>query len=208
MGDLKQNAMDFLRNTLNSCKNIDDIEKKYRYEHSLRVASIARYIAEQEGQDAVITTIAAILHDVGKFETDVNADHGRVSADVAMPFLKKSGLSDEQIKDIHYAIAVHVDGKAGYDYENTAEAETVSDADNIDRFGVYRIYQTMQYDNAEMVAATELAEKYREKSKKLREFRESYKLSTDTANMLFQQNLQLQADFFENLAAELELTNL
>ena len=207
MDNLLQNAKDFLKKTLNSCEHIDDIEKKYRFEHSMRVASIARYIAEQEGQDVLITSVAAILHDVGKFETEVNADHGRVSADVAMPFLQASGLSDEHIKDIHYAIAVHVDGKAGYEYENTLEAETVSDADNIDRFGMYRIYQSMQWDKAEMVAAAELAEKYRERSRRLKDFKDSYKLSTDTANKLFQQNLQLQIEFFDNLVSELILTN-
>jgi len=207
MKDLYMKAADFLKHTLNSCERIDDIEKKYRYEHSMRVASIARYIAVQEGQDVTVTTIAAILHDVGKFETDINADHGRVSADVAMPFLEKSGLTKKQIQDIHYSIATHVDGHAGYDYENIPEADTVSDADNIDRFGVYRIYQILQYDNADTVSALELANMYQEQNIKRKDFKEKYKLSTDTANKLFQQNLQLQADFFDNLVNELKLTN-
>jgi len=29
--------------------------------------------------------------------------------------------------DIHYCIAIHVDGEAGYEYENISEAETISD---------------------------------------------------------------------------------
>jgi len=33
------------------------------------------------------------------------------------------------------------------------------------------------------------------------------KLSTATANRLFQQNLQIQADFFDNLVTELKSTN-
>ena len=207
MKDLYLKAADFLKSTLNSCKRIGDIEKKYRYEHSMRVASIAHHIAVQEGQDVTITTIAAILHDVGKFETDINADHGRVSADVAMAFLEKSGLTKKQIQDIHYSIATHVDGSAGYDYENIPEADTVSDADNIDRFGMYRIYQMMQYDSADTVPALVLANMYQEKNIKRKDFKEKYKLSTDTANKLFQQNLQLQTEFFDNLVNELELTN-
>ena len=207
MKELYQTAADFLKKALDNCKQIDSIEKKYRYEHSMRAASIARYIAEQEGQDVVVTTVAAILHDVGKFETDINADHGRVSADIAMTFLKKSGLTDKQISDIHYSIATHVDGEAGYDYAGIPEAETVSDADNIDRFGVYRIYQMLQYDKADTVPAMGLAHMYHEKNIKRKEFKERYKLSTDTANRLFQRNLQLQTDFFDNLVNELKLTD-
>jgi len=208
MNELYTKAAAFLKNTLNGCEKIDNIEKQYRYEHSMRVANIASYIAKQEGQDITITTVAAILHDVGKFETDINADHGRVSADVAMTFLEKSGLTDKQIKDIHYAIATHVDGKAGYDYENTPEAETVSDADNIDRFGVYRIYQTMQYDKADTTPAVDLANMYHERNIKRKDFKENYKLSTDTANKLFQRHLQIQADFFDNLVSELKETTI
>jgi len=207
MNEIYQKAADFLKKTLSNCKRIDSIEKKYRYEHSMRVANIAHNIAEQEGQDVTITTVAAILHDVGKFETDINADHGRVSADVAMAFLEKSGLTDKQISDIHYSIATHVDGNAGYDYESIPEAETVSDADNIDRFGVYRIYQMLQYDKADTVPALDLVHMYQEKNVKRKDFKETYKLSTDTANRLFQRNLQLQADFFDSLVSELKLTN-
>jgi len=208
MDKLFQQAKDFLQMTLNKSDKIDDVEKLYRYEHSLRVAHIARNIAEQEGQDVLIATLGAILHDVGKFDTDVNADHGRVSAGVAMGFLRTSGLTDAQIKAIHYCIAVHVDGKAGYEYENIPEAETVSDADNIDRFGVYRIFQTMQWDKADTTPALALADKYRERNPKLKHFKETYKLSTPTANRLFQYNLQIQMDFFDKLINELQTSKL
>jgi len=206
MDAIFQQAMEYLHVTLNKSDKIDDVEKLYRYEHSLRVAHIARRIAEQEGQDVLIATIGAILHDVGKFDTDVNADHGRVSADVAMGWLRTSGLTDKQIKDIHYCIAVHVDGKAGYEYENIPEADTVSDADNIDRFGVYRIYQTLQWDKADTTKALDLAAKYRERNPKLKHFKETYQLSTPTANRMFQDNLQIQVDFFDRLVIELQQT--
>ncbi|MCL2407735.1 MAG: HD domain-containing protein [Defluviitaleaceae bacterium] len=206
MNNLIQQAKMFLHKTLNSCTKIDDIEKKYRYEHSMRVAAIANQIAEAEGLNVLIVVVAAILHDVGKFETDVNADHGRVSADVALPFLKSTNLTDEQVRHIHYAIAVHVDGKAGYEYENTAEAETVSDSDNIDRFGVYRIYQSMQWDKADETPALELMAKYEDRIAKTKKFAETFKLYTPTANKLFQHNLNIQIKFYENLTKELKLT--
>ena len=100
-----------------------------------------------------------------------------------------------------------MDGKAGYEYENIPEAETVSDADNIDRFGVYRIFQFLLYDKADILPALELAAMYQEKNIKRKEFKETYKLYTDTANRLFQRNLQIQVDFFDNLVNELKLTS-
>jgi len=207
MDDLLQKAVDFLKTTLKNCKNIDDKEKQYRHEHSMRVAAIARHIAEQEKQDALVSTVAAILHDVGKHETNVHIDHGRVSADVAMDFLKTSGLSDKQVKDIHYCIAKHVDDNAGYDYEKIPEAKTVSDADNIDRFGVFRIFQSLQWDKADTMPALELAAFYEEQNLKRNKFKNECKLSTDTANRLFQHNLQIQIDFFDNLVREMKITD-
>lgn len=206
MEELFRKSVDFLREKLNSSDKIDEIEKQYRFEHSLRVASIARAIAEKEKQDVLITTLAAILHDVGKFDTEINADHGRVSADVARPFLETLGLTSGQVDKIHYCIAVHVDGKAGYEFENIGEAETVSDSDNIDRFGVYRIYQGMCWDKTETTPAAELVEKYSVKIEKMIRFRDEFKLYTPTANAMFRHNLNIQIEFYKNLVEELKLT--
>ena len=206
MSELFDKCINFLRDKLNSSTKIDDVEKLYRFEHSMRVASIAKAIAEKEGHDVFITTVAAILHDVGKFDTDINADHGRVSADVARPFLKTLGISQKQEDDIHFCIAVHVDGKAGYEYPDIIEAETVSDADNIDRFGVYRIYQQMSWDRAETKTSADNIAQYQERIKRLENLRDTFILATPTANEMFRNNLRLQIEFYTNLVTELELT--
>ncbi len=135
------------------------IQKKYRYEHSLRVSHIGKQISEVEGADTFIVEIGCLLHDVGKFQTEVNRDHGRVSAKVAKVFLETLNLSNKQIDDICYAIAVHVDGEAGYSYEETLESKIVTDSDNIDRFGAYRIYQSLDCDNIKQMKIEEAYEK-------------------------------------------------
>jgi uncharacterized protein len=206
MDRLYKSAITFLKTTLDNTGRIDDTEKKYRYEHSLRVSSIAKHIAEKEGQDVLIATVSAILHDAGKYETDINEDHGRVSADFALPFLKSADLTDKQVRDIHFAIAKHADGNAGYEYEDIPEAETVSDSDNIDRFGVYRIYQHMLYDKYDTLSIEDTIEKCEKKIARNKYLIESYKLYTDTANKLWHKNLAIQIDFFENLINELKLT--
>jgi uncharacterized protein len=206
--ELFEKAARFLQNKINGSTVIDDIEKRYRFEHSLRVANIARTIAKKEDQDVFAVTMAAILHDAGKYDTDVNADHGRVSADVARPFLQTLHLDEKQIDDIHYCIATHVDGKAGYEYEPIGEAETVSDSDNIDRFGVYRIYQSMVWDKAELKSAGELIQKYKERIGRLKTLPERYNPYTATAREMFWKNVDIQIGFYENLVEELELTAL
>ena len=207
MQEIFEKAICFLEEKLNNSASIDAVEKKYRLEHSLRVANIACFIAKREGQDVFITTLAAILHDVGKFDTEENIEHGRVSADVALVFLKTLGISKKQMDDVHFCIASHVDGYAGYEYENIAEADTVSDADNIDRFGVYRIYQKLAWDNVEALPALEGAEKYSIIAEKTERFRDANTLSTSTANEMFRKNLDIQIDFFKNLAEELKQTD-
>ena len=206
MQEVLEKAICFLEEKLNNSTSIDAVEKKYRLEHSLRVANIACSIAKKEGQDVFITTLAAILHDVGKFDTEENIEHGRVSADVALVFLKTLNISKKQLDDIHFCIASHVDGCAGYEYENIPEADTVSDADNIDRFGVYRIYQQLTWDNVEALPALECAEKYSIIAEKTERFREANTLSTSTANEMFRKNLDIQIGFYKNLAEELKQT--
>jgi uncharacterized protein len=206
MEEIFGRAVEFLRGKLNSSDKVDEVEKKYRFEHSMRVASIARTVAEKEGHDVFVVTVAAILHDVGKFDTEVNVEHGRVSANCALPFLEGLGLDERVVRDIHFCIASHVDGSAGYDYEDIPEAETVSDADNIDRFGVYRIYQSLTWDNIDLTPPEETIAKLEKRIAWTKNFRDTYKLYTETANRMLRDNLNIQIEFYENLARELRLT--
>lgn len=68
--------------------NMSEDEKNYRIEHSIRVANIGKFLAERENANVKIVVIGCLLHDVGKFDTEDNMEHGRVSANVAREFLK------------------------------------------------------------------------------------------------------------------------
>ena len=197
---------EFLWNTLNASTNIDDIEKKYRYEHSLRVSHIGKQISKVEGADTLIVEIGCLLHDVGKFQTEVNRDHGRVSAMVAKVFLETLNLSNKQIDDICYAIAVHVDGEAGYLYEETLESKIVTDSDNIDRFGAYRIYQSLDWDNIKQMKIEEAYEKISNRIKRLEKLVEEYDLETTEGTRLFKDNIKFQIQFYNRYLLELENT--
>ena len=133
-------AEDFLKRKFEESEYFADkkSEKDYRFEHSVRVANIGKEIAEKEGMDSDAMVIACLLHDISyinEFKTREEArNHGRYSAKIARPFLEEIGMEPETIEDICYGIAIHVDDEADFPGKRTVFAQTVGDADNIDRF--------------------------------------------------------------------------
>ena len=118
----------------------------YRLEHTYRVANIGKLIAAREGFDETEMVLACLLHDISyceRFGENGWREHGRRAAKIARPFLRELGLAEDRVNDICYGIAIHVDDEADFPGERTAFALTVSDADNIDRFDVYRIHETL-----------------------------------------------------------------
>ena len=189
--------------------NMSENQKNYRVEHSIRVANIGKHLAEREDANIKIVVIGSLLHDVGKFDTEDNMEHGRASASVAREFLNSTSLSQKEIDDICYAIAVHVDGKCGYDYEETLESKIVSDSDSIERFGAFRIYQTMVWDKESTEGRIE--ERIMAVLKKIDhriKLRDEYDLETKTANEIWKVNLNYQIDYFQRYLKELEMTNI
>ena len=149
MTERVEKAVAFLRERLAESPYFEEHPEKlaYRLEHTFRVAWIGREIAQREGFDEEEMVLACLLHDVSycrAFETEEEwLDHGRASARIARPFLTELGLGPEAAEEICYGIAIHVDGRADFPGEKTAFALTVGDADNIDRFGAFRIHETM-----------------------------------------------------------------
>lgn len=182
-------------------------DRNYRLEHSYRVANIAKTIAEAEDFDVTHAVIAGLLHDIAYCEEMQTKEdwqnHGRRSAAIARPFLESLGLSADAINSICYGIAIHVDDEADFPWERTAFCETVGDADNIDRFDAYRIYENLQYTKFSEVTLTEKLEKVTAMLEKLHRLQET-KLGTATAKELWLQRLDYYIGFYEKLKAQLE----
>ncbi len=187
-------------------------DKIYRLEHSVRVANICREIAAKEGMDAESAVIAGLLHDIAYgMDTPEGYDwknHGRDGAKIARPFLMELGLDGQTVNDICYAIAIHVDDKADFEGRRTPFTETIGDADNIDRFDTYRIYESVRYQ-ARLEERT-----YSEKLEWLQE-RLTYldKLSkiefaTPTATAMWYDKVEFQRQFFERLLAQMKNSTL
>lgn len=181
-------------------------EAAYRLEHSYRVANIAKHIAEKEGLNVTLAVIAGLLHDISYCEEmptrDDRMNHGRRSAAIARPFLESLGLSAEDVNEVCYGIAIHVDDRADFEWQRSAFSETVGDADNIDRFDVYRIYETLQYLKFSEMPLGEKKGNVSSTLEKLHRLK-NMKLGPPTAEGLWRERLDYYISFYQKLASQL-----
>lgn len=177
----------------------------YRWQHTLRVANYGMQIAEAEGANVELVAAACLLHDSEWFSEGHDHDHGRIAAREIRPFLYQVGYSTEEVENICYSVAVHVDGKADFEHADTLEAKVVSDADNVDRFGAYRVLFWCLDD---MNDYNKLIAKLTARIQRLEEYRSRQVLETVHGNRLFDRQLELQIDFFKKLVEEHAITHL
>lgn len=204
--DIYEKSFTFLRNHISLAEE-DTKETRYRLEHSLRVAAIGRIIARAEALDETALVLGCLLHDVGKYDSENNRDHGRVSASIARPFLDTLGLGEAVVSEIAYGIAIHVDGKADFDHPYSIMAESISDCDNIDRFDVYRAYEFLRYEDIEHKTAAQICELIEPRVKRLQELYASFTMATPTATNMFRSNVAKQLAFYEALLSQMQMTN-
>ena len=179
----------------------------YRLEHSFRVSHIGKEIAKAEGMDAERMVVACLLHDIGyciDFGENESGyrDHGRVGASIARPFLTELGYSKEEVEEICYGIAIHVDDEADFEGERTVFALSIGDADNIDRFDAYRIYEGLEhvhFSDMSLEEKNDYVDKRIEGLKKLKKMA----FSTDTAEKMWISVLNFQSAFFGRLKKQI-----
>ena len=205
--ELIKRAEDFLKEVLrqNPYYAANPADGEYRLEHSYRVANIGKWIAEQEGFDVTETVIACLLHDVsyGTKFTDGNwINHGRDSARLVRPFLKELGFPEDRIQDMCYGIAIHVDDKADFEGERTAFASTVNDADNLDRFDAYRIYDGLQYRNFKEMSLEQKKDYVASMLQNLNQSKDN-QLGTASATALWKERISFYITFYEKLQMQL-----
>lgn len=182
-------------------------ERDYRLEHSYRVANIAKVIAEAEGFDTTYAVIGGLLHDIAYCEEmktyEDRANHGHRSAEIARPFLKYLGLNSDAVNEICCGIDIHADDTASFEWERTPFCETIGDADNIDRFDAYRIYDTLRWIKFNEMSLAEKREKVVFTIDRLTEYKEM-KMGTATAKNIWLQRLDYYIGFYMKLKAQLD----
>lgn len=178
---------------------------EYRWLHTLRVTNYGREIAEAEGADVEVVLAGCLLHDLAHFETGDYRDHGRTAAHMARPILQEVGYSAKKVEAICYAVAVHVDGEADFEHAHTLEADVVSDADNVDRFGPYNLLQQGSKKLDDYEALVQFAS---ERLPVLEKYLADNPLETKTGKKIFAQQLEHQVSFYTWLLAQYQRTKL
>ena len=103
---------------------------------------------------------------------------------------------------ICFAVAVHVDDKADFEHPVTLETKIVNDADNVDRFGAYRLlmhYRDQVEEYEQLIAKAE------KRIQTLKRYL-AEELGTPTGERLFRRQLDLQINFLERLVEDSKLT--
>ena len=199
----------FLKDTFAASTYLQEnpTDRDYRLEHSYRVANIAKTIAEAEGFDVTYAVIGGLLHDIAYCEEMVTREdrlnHGRRSAAIVRPFLENLGLPADAVNEICYGIAIHVDDEADFEWNRTPFCETVGDADNIDRFDVYRIYESLQWMQFSEMPLAQKQSQVDSITEKLTRYKDM-KLGTETAKKLWIERLDYQLGFYAKLKSQLE----
>lgn len=173
----------------------DRHDPAYRWQHSLRVSRYGKVIAEAEEADVELVVAACLLHDVARYSPGPTVDHGRRGAELVRPLLPTWGYTADETEAICYAIAAHVDDPA----PATLLAKIVSDADNIDRFGVYRVAFQLLHGGE---SYSERIEAARVRLETLRKYRQEVMMQTTTGQVIFNEKLDFQIDFLTELLRE------
>lgn len=112
------------------------------YFHSQRVCRLARALAEAEGADLKIVSLAALLHDV---------DDRKISPETcetqrnAVEFLQKEQVPEEEISRIRQIISEVSFQGTDSKIPATVEGKCVQDADRLDALGAIGIARTFAY---------------------------------------------------------------
>lgn len=203
----------FLRAQFANCAYFTEhpADGEYRLQHSYRVANVAGEIARKEGLDEEGLIIGGLLHDVGyclPLEREEGSwgnwqEHGRLAARLVRPFLEQLDLGRERVQEICYGIAIHADGRADFPGEKTAFARSIGDADDVDRFDAYRIYDAMEYADFRSLKIGGKRKWLQEKldwiGRRLEE-----KPGTETARQMIEERLLYQRQYFERVLEQLE----
>lgn len=189
-------------------KELKQEDGYYRYTHSLRVAGICRNIALEEGLEEEMLILAGLLHDIGyvtcKSRLDY-ADHGLKSAQIAEAFLKECGYDPQKTESICYGIRIHTQEDADRARPATVLEDTVSDADNIDRFDAWRFSRNLYWDGLDKLTVKQLRQLCITRTQRMADLRR-LRFATDTAKRMWNKKLDLWDNFYSRLGDQMDLT--
>jgi uncharacterized protein len=114
------------------------------FDHIMRVVALVERIGQCEGADMQIVRTAALLHDLGRAESQAeNLNHAAVAATRAGQLLLGWGASQRWVSAVQHAISAH--RFRTLPDPQTVEARVVFDADKLDAIGAIGIARAFAY---------------------------------------------------------------
>lgn len=112
------------------------------YYHTERVYRLALQIAQAEGRDLFVVSLAALLHDVDdrKLSPETHATKGK-----AVAFMRSHDLPEDIIQAVVEIIKHLSFAGDGADVPDTLEGQIVQDADRLDAIGAIGIARAFAY---------------------------------------------------------------
>jgi uncharacterized protein len=164
--------------------------------HIARVTALARRIADEEGADAFICELAALLHDVAdeKIAGDEVAGQAKVRG-----WLEEHGVEVETIERVMEIIGTMSFGGGNRPAMRTLEGRVVQDADRLDALGAIGIARTFAFGGSRGRALYEPDESARE----YRSQAEYHASTSSTINHFYEKLLLLKDRMNTNYARRL-----
>jgi len=116
------------------------------WDHAVRVRASCLQLGQEEGADATVLALAAVLHDIGRKFEDASPGcvcHAQKSAELAAPILARHGIPPETIDAVVDCIACH--RFRGTKVPRSIEAKVLFDADKLDAIGAIGIGRAFLY---------------------------------------------------------------
>lgn len=117
----------------------------HNWPHAYRDTLNAIVVGEAEAADMSIVLPAITMHDIGFLYGAAGKTHGAIGADKLAEYLRDGGIEypEEVIKRMADCIRTHK-GSMHNEKPETLEAKVVADADLLEKFGPFGVYQNIR----------------------------------------------------------------
>lgn len=136
--ELISRTSEFVRTTLAGAEGGHD------WWHTFRVFNMARRMAETENADPLVTSLAALLHDIA--DAKFHGGDETIGPKIARDFLHSLGVDENIIRHV-ILIMTHISFRDGYNAGefHSPELAVVQDADRLDAMGAIGIARAFNY---------------------------------------------------------------
>jgi len=186
-------AYEYTRKRFNEAKHLS----AHNWAHIYRDTLNAIVIGEAEGADMSIVMPAITMHDIGFLYGATGKTHGAMGADRLAEYLEEGGIDypTDTIQKMAACLRTHK-GSMHNEKPETLEAKVVADADLLEKFGPFGVYQFLRVCSEFNISLDVLIDRP--------ETRADFSLETATGRKLAKPGRQFVVDFFTELREAVE----